>query len=474
MGSDLAILRDGVPSAVWFKLSALIGGGLQHLLVPADGTEPAYPVHPGGLLKLYYLPMQVRLGVRWKVRLFPYDWRLDIDRVSDELADLVKEHGGQPVHLVAHSMGGLVARAMIRRHADVWAEMRVSINGEQSGGRLVMLGTPNRGSFAPALAFTGNDVKLRAIAWIAPGLSTEDIVRVVATFPGLYQMLPAPGALDEAVDAFYDPTSWPGGVASADLLGRAADFHAAIAHVVVPDRMACVAGYGHRTVDGVAHDGRKLRWHRSRLGDGTVPQALGLLPSVPTYWSRASHGSLPKDPDVLLAVDDLLATGATDRLPSGDRAPLARGEDEGGEWMNEDELVTEEMLEALRVRAQDEELSLLSDVLPLPAAAEVILRVPVQVEVTSADIARVNADLLAVGHYLDVYPTAAEGAIDAELSGDAPPEARLLHGATARGVVGGSWARSTSCPGTGEKVTTSSSRWPGSGRRARSASPSTR
>lgn len=56
------------------------------------------------------------------------------DRLVPQLAQL--DHGAQeaPLHIVAHSMGGLVARALIRR------------NRPRRLGRVVMLGTPNGGS----------------------------------------------------------------------------------------------------------------------------------------------------------------------------------------------------------------------------------------------------------------------------------------------------------------------------------------
>ena len=90
--------------------------------------------------------MILELDTRWHVRPFPYDWREDIDKSADRLAGEVQAfRGGEPLHLVAHSMGGLVARRFIQRHREVWASMEDS-TGEGRGGRLVMLGTPNRGS----------------------------------------------------------------------------------------------------------------------------------------------------------------------------------------------------------------------------------------------------------------------------------------------------------------------------------------
>ncbi|MGZ3316904.1 MAG: esterase/lipase family protein, partial [Isosphaeraceae bacterium] len=52
-----------------------------------------------------------------------------------------------PVHLVAHAMGGLVCRTFIKRHPDRWKTMWDAERNGERGGRLVMLGTPNHGSY---------------------------------------------------------------------------------------------------------------------------------------------------------------------------------------------------------------------------------------------------------------------------------------------------------------------------------------
>ena len=435
MGTDLAVVDvGGVPSLVWFSVKAMALGGLKKLALPVDGSPPEHDVHAGGLMKLFYLPMQVRLGVHWNTQLFPYDWRLDIWNLADRLAERVRTLVGQPVHLVAHSLGGLVSRAMIHRHPDVWAQMRQDGDNPE-GGRLVMLGTPNRGSFAPVLAFTGQDRKVRGLALLDTRLRKDDVVRVVATFPGLYQMLPSRHAgLSPAVKDLYSVEGWPNRVVHQPLLDRAAAFQDEIEGVVDAPRMVYVAGYGHKTVDDVDNQRGKLRWHRSQAGDGTVPHALGLLPGVRTFWSTSSHGSLPKDPLLLGAIDDLLLTGQTARLDSGDTPPL-RGDD--GDWVDDEELAAEMDAQAGATRAEGEALDLLADVVPVTADAVDVPQVPVRIEVVWGDIAKADADVVAVGHYQNVYPTAAEAALDRSISGDVDQEERFLHAATARGVLTG-------------------------------------
>ena len=79
-------------------------------------------------------PLGGRLGRRgWQVHEFGYaSVRHALDRNADALAEIV---GSGPVHLVGHSLGGLVALRMLERHG---ASIRPA--------RLVLLGSPVGGS----------------------------------------------------------------------------------------------------------------------------------------------------------------------------------------------------------------------------------------------------------------------------------------------------------------------------------------
>ena len=77
---------------------------------------------------------------------FAYDWRKSVRGAATELAAEVEKalaRSAQPVRILAHGMGGLVARAMIAEKPELWEAICA-----RDGGRFVMLGTPNRGSHA--------------------------------------------------------------------------------------------------------------------------------------------------------------------------------------------------------------------------------------------------------------------------------------------------------------------------------------
>ena len=141
------------------------------------------------------------------------------------------------MHLVAHSMGGLVSRSYILRHPDRW----------NKGGRLVMLGTPNYGSFAiPRLLFGANDI-LETIAKLDLKHNARDLLHIAKTFPGAYQMLPVRGKRG-GLDPLYRAQTYTrrsGRTRRCSIKPRPS--RQEIADVIDDNRMVYVAGYNRRT-----------------------------------------------------------------------------------------------------------------------------------------------------------------------------------------------------------------------------------
>jgi pimeloyl-ACP methyl ester carboxylesterase len=123
--------------------------------------------------------------------LFPYDWRQDNvehARALDRLIEAIRGDYGDPqlrVDIIAHSMGGLIARYYLRYGtADVLdgTPQLVTLYGTSRVRKLILLGTPNMGSVASLHAFlTGELVGLNRIA-----------PEVIATLPSAYELFPHP------------------------------------------------------------------------------------------------------------------------------------------------------------------------------------------------------------------------------------------------------------------------------------------
>ncbi|MGI9106384.1 MAG: esterase/lipase family protein [Pyrinomonadaceae bacterium] len=163
-------------------------------------------------------------GDRDTFYVFPYDWRRDNVETAQLFVRRVEELKrklGRPdlrFNIVAHSMGGLVARyAAMYGDEDLPAE-GVAPQPTWAGGRhinkIFMFGTPNEGtmeSFATLLDGYSINEGLRRRVRLLNKLSREDAV----TIPSIFQLLPhreaarfldqnlAPLALD-----LYDPATW--------------------------------------------------------------------------------------------------------------------------------------------------------------------------------------------------------------------------------------------------------------------------
>ena len=132
----------------------------------------------------------VRPGER-SLYVLTYDWRLDnieAARALDRLIEQIRIDHGRPdlqVDIVAHSMGGLIARYYLRYgSSDVLDgnDFTLTYRGDGRVRRVALLGTPNLGSVESLHSFIdGRKVGLRVV-------NTEHL----ATYPSLFQLFPHP------------------------------------------------------------------------------------------------------------------------------------------------------------------------------------------------------------------------------------------------------------------------------------------
>ncbi len=123
--------------------------------------------------------------------IYPYDWRqdnVDSARGLDRLIEAIRRDYNDPglrVDIIAHSMGGMVARYYLRYGTvDVLdgTEQLVTLYGTTRVRKLVLLGTPNMGSASALQAFlVGEPIGLKHIP-----------PEVLATLPSGYELFPHP------------------------------------------------------------------------------------------------------------------------------------------------------------------------------------------------------------------------------------------------------------------------------------------
>jgi pimeloyl-ACP methyl ester carboxylesterase len=377
MGSELTVFDEpNAPVLVWLSYLRLYSGWFARLRLDAAGENPFedgvhYHAEPTNILNKYYGELLLRLRQNWNTFPFCYDWRKTLAVAAADLEHFLRrQFHGQPVTLVAHSMGGLVARTLLLSRP-----MATDPESKPLVERLVMLGTPNYGSFEVPLIFAGIQDTVRLLIRLTGGVgglfnegpARQRLLDVVDTFPGVYQMLPwagAPGASGE-VAKLYEPTTYAGfnaGVTEMHLKA-AADHHRRLNEAPLDtDRMVYVAGFGLKTVNGIRSAGRltePANYTTTLAGDGTVPHVLGFLPGVRPCFVQAAHADLASDRKVLAAIDELVASDGHPNLPGPAVWPVDRAVEERDLSQGWDEKVRRERenVEDLlrRLRRRDEE-----------------------------------------------------------------------------------------------------------------------
>ena len=120
---------------------------------------------------------------------FAYDWRRPVEDEARRLGQVVeaalarRDASGQPVRLLAHSMGGLVARTMQLECPQVWQRLMA-----RDGARLLMLGTPNGGSWAPMQVLSGDDTFGNTLVAFGGLFDDAGTREVMAAMPGFIQL----------------------------------------------------------------------------------------------------------------------------------------------------------------------------------------------------------------------------------------------------------------------------------------------
>lgn len=290
---------------------------------------------------------------------FPYDWRKPIAASTGALRDLIvrtyEGNGNLPVHLVAHSMGGLVVRSTLKEHADLWSKI----------GKIVFVGTPHYGSQAIGGYLKNHFWGFDLMVLLGQYLSRE----AFRSMWGALSLLPAPNGVypgtwpndpnpwSDAGSAYvhpcanfnlYDAKSWqldlsvPETAELQAILDGAAAMHAGLDQwqrglpQELRERMLVIAGVGYQTLFRLEYDSRFFGlWEkmvkvterrpgdRHREGDGRVPVASALLEYVEARYVRGVHGGLTNIPAVYEDVFHWLNDEKL-RLPDSPQGALAQ------------------------------------------------------------------------------------------------------------------------------------------------------
>jgi pimeloyl-ACP methyl ester carboxylesterase len=280
-----------------------------------------------------YEPMAtgVRAVLRSKDALleFPYDWRLPVEHNATELARACRKHldawrgasanARARLVVVAHSMGGLLARALALVEGrggvpEITRDIRATIT----------LGTPFHGAVKAAMLLStgsGGPALLHA----------RRMRRLAVGLPGVYDLLPVYPCVEDGNDvrALTDRDVEAIGGSRAEAR-RAFDFHQRLAKVAVPGHRAMI-GTQQSTESSLRLENARVvakphffRWvdrqldrdemgrirYVQRLGDGTVPRDSAMADSGPLYLAQ-QHGALARSSEAVRFVKDVITEQPT-------------------------------------------------------------------------------------------------------------------------------------------------------------------
>ena len=313
-----------------------------------DGVEPDGPIG------LSYDDLVEYLSQTHEAIEFAYDWRKPIEAEARRLGQAVeaalvaRELSGQPVRLLAHSMGGLLARTMQLECKAIWERMMA-----RPGARMLMLGTPNGGSWAPMQVLSGDDTFGNTLVAFGAPFQDHSARELMARFPGFIQLqadlLDKTKGLDRhetwqkladddlarvrqhnvwhSDDRQLGAYTW--GVPPQDVLDQAValrkrlDVQRDTELKAWSDKLLLVVGQARFTPDGyeLGDDGL-VYLDAPEAGDGRVTLASARLPGVRTWQLDCEHGKLPDKASAFDAYRDLLVNGSTNLLsPLPDAVP---------------------------------------------------------------------------------------------------------------------------------------------------------
>ena len=402
MGTHLALKKQ----RKWIDVSAIVWGGLGMLAIDAEDVEP------DGLVESYYERLFDHLWPHYDVITFGFDWRRPISEsaklLAQEIAEELENHK-RPVCILAHSMGGLVGRAFVAAYPDLWSKMT------RRGGRLVMLGTPNHGSYVPAQVLTQQHKLMKFVAAFDLRNSLDKLTNVVRAYPGLIEMLPYKDEID-----LLAPERWQGFIKlppHAGILESARKFRDELRSAAIdPEHMVYVAGHDKQTPASMERAGSEVIFRYTGRGDGTVPWDLGLLDGVDTYYVEAEHGQIPNHVPAFQAFLELLADGKTRRLESAPPV-VERG--------TRDELFLPEPQEGEdEIRYFPDAGDFMAAIAGRPRDLEKEVGPPLLIEVTNADVRSAKHPVF-VGHYKGDPIVSAEAVLDRAVGGKLTRDLRL-------------------------------------------------
>ena len=349
MGSNLS---DG-DSEIWIDYLKMAGGRLMRLNMDNE------KVTAKSVVGTAYGKLVIDLSDKYDVVVFPYDWRKSLSDSGKILADKINDEllpTGQPIQIIAHSMGGLVTRDVMMNHTKTWEKLNAIPNF-----KCILLGTPWQGSYGIPEIITGIGGAIKSVSRLSIFQSRKDLLEVFVQYSGLLQLLPIyEGSHDfddlelwKTLQIVTDDSLWalPSQKDLAELKAYKKKFHQFKNWNL--DKVFYIAGKDERTLSnfvcrdqfGAIINEKNTKLLKSKIaepglftyknyelvfeatgeGDGSVTWDTGIPKQLDThqiFYADTIHGELANDQNRFEAIKDILANGSTNRLSN--KRPTSR------------------------------------------------------------------------------------------------------------------------------------------------------
>lgn len=309
---------------LWISYHRLALDGPGGMRLDPSGQFPQPPdgatLEPGGPLFGYWdapiAQLQDQLRPHgYSVRGLGYDWRMNPIGTANGLLQVILAEvtAEDPCTIVAHSMGGLLTRLC-------WA-MLVTLNKQHLVRRIVTLGTPHQGTYAPIACFSkhfyviDNLIQFQkywtgwtnygGLAPLVRQWTAAELRDLTCTWPALYMLFPvlgSPTSLEDPNRAIlFDKSRWPSDVA---ISARHLDYSQRImSPLLLQPRtfppawvMTTVAGDNYGTDDRLDYPDRlgdPIAIGTTHAGDEIVTKASALIADSAQVVLTAKHHDLP-------------------------------------------------------------------------------------------------------------------------------------------------------------------------------------
>ena len=312
---------------------------LNDLALNTDGTEnPLFPILLGDIIReeagshVFDLLVQELENAGYvegtDLFVFPYDWRKSnfetAELLREEIEEILTDSAGDKVDIIAHSMGGIVAKTYLAE------------NGADKIDQVIFLGTPHLG--APKTfkgLMYGDDMGFNTFFNLIGILNSERLKFISQNMPAVYELLPSEKFVNEKYSYVINaldkdnpiPLSYNGTKDHMLSEGRnplmfpfAEDLHSAIDNLDLSAvEVHNFVGCGSKTVGEIKFS-QKLAWKGLRFelepdfdlryvnGDETVPLVSADATQGANFYfaKEISHGTLPSADGVRQSIVSIL------------------------------------------------------------------------------------------------------------------------------------------------------------------------